>query len=191
MRERALLSACDAPSEPLDPPRFAVAGGPARATGGPARATGGGHFDAGVDVVFSFAAIQLGPGDNATGRLRFSTVLGGLAIEFGGRVTCLAVDPVNGRAWVGGVITSNTSEHPSFTTAIHQVDHDIWFRVVDYGEGRNASQADRMTFVGFEGSAGIPTSAAYCIARIWPGPPTDPVDARTGPVTQGNIQVHG
>ncbi len=181
-----LALACEAPSEPVEPvePQF----GPG---GGPARATGGGHFDAGVDVVFSFSAIHSGANNDATGQMRFATVLGGLAIEFHGRVTCMAVDAVNNRAWIAGVVTQNRSEHPSFTTAIHQVGRDIWFRVVDYGEGANASQADRTTFVGFEGGGGIPTSEAYCIARIWPGPPTNPVDARTGPITEGNIQVRG
>lgn len=159
------------------------------ASGVTASATGGGHFDAGVDVVFTFGVVQTGPGDEARGQMRFSTALGGLAIEFIGRATCLAVDPLNQRAWIGGVVTQNNSEHPSFTTDIHEPGKDIWFRVVDYGEGDGASQLDRTTFVGFEGAAGIITSAEYCEKRIWPGPPDDVPDARTGPVTQGGIQV--
>ena len=65
----------------------------------------------------------------------------------------------------------------------NEVGDDIWFRVVDYGEGQDA-QADRSTFVGFEGNAGIITSREYCDAQIWPEG-----DARTGPVTDGDIQV--
>lgn len=176
------LAACG--DSALDPGVLANAAG-----GVTARATGGGHFDAGVDVVFSFGVVQTGPGDAAQGQMRFSTVLGGLAIEFHGRATCLAVDPVNNRAWIGGVVTQNNSEHPAFTGDIHEPGRDIWFRVVDYGEGAGASQVDRTTFVGFQGSAGIITSAEYCEAQIWPGPPDDEPDARTGPVTQGGIQV--
>jgi hypothetical protein len=149
-----------------------------------ASATGGGHFDAGVDVGFSFGVVQKGVGDDAQGHLRFSASLGGLQIEFHGEATCLAVDPVNARAWIGGVVTQNNSEHPAFTTDVHQPGKDIWFRTVDYGEGGNATQADRTTFVGFEGGGGIITSAEYCEKKIWPDE-----DARTGPVTEGNIQV--
>jgi hypothetical protein len=96
-------------------------------------------------------------------------------------VTCLAVDAELGRAWVGGVITQNRSTNPAFTGSIHQVGHDIWFRVLDNGQGQDP--ADRTSFVGFEGI--IPTSEAYCEMRIWPDG-----NARTWPVTQGNIQVH-
>lgn len=153
------------------------------ASGGPDRATGGGHFDAGVDVTFSFNAIRQGAGMDATGNLRFSTELGGLQIQFQGRTTCLAVDLDEGRAWIGGVITQNDSEHPAFTEEIHDPGHDIWFRVLDSGEGGGAA-ADRTTFVGFEGGAGIGTSAEYCELQIWPDD-----NARTSPVTSGNIQV--
>ncbi|NIU75387.1 MAG: hypothetical protein GWN71_17950, partial [Gammaproteobacteria bacterium] len=48
---------------------------------------------------------------------------------------------------------------PGFQEDVHQPGRDIWFRVVDYGEGENATQPDRSTFVGFEGDAGIITSA--------------------------------
>ena len=176
-----VLAGCDAPPETTGPEFSSHAG----VTGS---ANGGGHFDAGVDVVFSFGIVQFN-GFDATGQLRFSTALGGQAIEFHGRATCLAIDAENGRAWVGGVVTQNNSTHPSFTSPVHQVGRDIWFRVVDYGEGGKAPQADRTTFVGFEGSAGIITSEEYCQTRPWPGPPDDVVDARTGPVTEGNIQV--
>jgi hypothetical protein len=111
-----------------------------------------------------------------------------LTVHFVGRATCAAIDPVTGRGWVGGVVTRNKSTHPGFTTPIHQVGRDVWFRVVDYGTG-GVPQADRSSFFGFEGAAGILTSTAYCQARIWPGPPTDPVDARTNPLSVGDLKV--
>ena len=70
--------------------------------------------------------------------------------------------------------------------AVHQPGADIWFRVADYGEGNQALQADRSTFVGFEGSAGIITSDEYCTTQPWPAG-----DAGTNPVTAGNLQVRG
>lgn len=175
------LTGCDTPSETVAPDFGHQAG----ATGS---ANGGGHFDAGVDVTFAFGIVQFN-GFDAVGNLTFQTALGGEAIEFHGRATCLAIDAENNRAWVGGIVTSNNSTHPGFTTPVHQVGKDIWFRVVDYGEGSDAAQVDRTTFVGFEGSAGIITSQEYCETRPWPGPPDDVADARTGPVTEGNIQV--
>lgn len=149
-----------------------------------AHAAGGGVFDAGVPVTFAFSAVQLDPSGAARGHLRFATELGGFGIHFHGRVTCMATDPETGRAWIGGVITRNDSEHPGFTGDIHQVGKDIWFRAVDYGQGAKAEQPDRTTFVGFEGAADIDTSEEYCEARIWPDD-----DERTGPLLKGNIRV--
>jgi hypothetical protein len=172
-----LLAACG------DSPDLAS---PSLATGGiTAHAHGEGVFDAGVPVAFQFGIVQDdATTEAATGDLRFTTDLGGLAVDFVGQATCLAVDAANARAWIAGVITENNSTHPSFTGPLNQVGKDIWFRVVDYGEGAGAPQVDRTTFVGFEGSAGIGTSAEYCATRPWPDG-----DARTGPVLEGNIQV--
>ena len=175
-----LLPACEPPSAPDDPVLEARREGAAWT-----HAAGGGVFDAGVPVHFSFNAIGFGDG-SATGKLKFTTELGGQAISFHGRVTCLAVDPVNNRAWIGGVIVANTSTHPSFTGAVHQVGKDIWFRAVDYGNGQSGT-VDRTTFVGFEGSAGIITSEEYCQVQIWPNVPPDD---RTGPLLNGNIVIN-
>lgn len=151
-----------------------------------ATATGGGEFDAGVPVDFAFSAVQRNEAGDASGELRFSTELGGLDIEFRGRVTCMTSDLANGRAWIGGIVTENNSEHPFFTQEIHEPGSDIWFRVVDYGEGADAVRVDRTTFVGFEGGGGIETTPEYCEIQPWPD-----ADARTGPLNHGNIQVSG
>lgn len=146
--------------------------------------SGGGHYLVGgvIEVGFSFGAQQKLNGA-ATGWFRHSTELGGLPIEFFGSVTCVSVDEANGRAWIGGVITQNNSEFPSFTDDVHQPGREIWFRVLDSGEGAGA-EADRSTFVGFEGNAGIITSQEYCDLQIWPDD-----NARTSPVVSGDIQV--
>lgn len=155
-------------------------------TAGPSSTTGGGHFSIGgvLDIKFAMSAIQTSADGTGTGQFRHSVIFQDELIEFHSRTTCVTFDAENGRAWIGGVITQNRSTHPAFTTEIHEPGHDIWFRVVDYGEGGNASQADRSTFVGFEGGAGIDTSEEYCELQIWPDG-----DARTNPVTQGDIQV--
>jgi hypothetical protein len=130
--------------------------------------TGGGNYSiptAGLDAQFGVVAVAIG--NHATGLFRHRGVLQGLEIDFTGRVTCLSVDPINNRAWIGGVITKNRSTHASFTTTRHQVGHDIWFRVVDYGSIHSAV-SDRTTFVGFEGDAGFPTSPSYCEGMPWP-----------------------
>jgi hypothetical protein len=162
-------------------------GGVAHAGGGAttASSTGSGTYallgTTPTDFAFSAVAHENG---NVGGELWVATVFQGFAIEFTGEVTCVTDDPVNHRAWIGGVITSNSSTHPSFTTARTQVGEDIWFRVVDYGEG-NGAPADRSTFAGFAGDAEILTSEEYCAEQPWPAD-----DARTWPVTDGNIQVH-
>lgn len=150
-----------------------------------ASVTGGGHNrGSNLDIKFSFSALQTDADGSGTGQFRFSVIFQGELVEFHGRVTCVTFDAQNSRAWVGGVITENNSTHPFWTQDINDVGRDIWFRAVDYGEGDNAPQMDRNTFVGFEGNAGIITSAEYCDAKIWPDG-----DARTNAVSQGDVQV--
>ena len=182
-----LLTACDAQNG-LAPSPAVVArtDGPGEHEGQEfltAAASGGGHYSlAGLDVQFRFRAVSHRDG-RATGRFHIKADEGGgLLIDFSAEVTCLAVDPANHRAWIGGVITRNRSTDPDLLTTIQQPGHDIWFRVLDAGEGKDA--IDRTTFTGFEGGGGIPTSAAYCAARIWPAD-----NARTWPVVRGNIRV--
>jgi len=146
-----------------------------------ASVTGGGHYLVlnAFETQFAFSAIQHGDG-TASGRFHQHVEFATGTVDFQADVTCLAVDPVLRRAWIGGVIVSNLSTDPAFTTPIHQPGHDIWFRVLDSGQALDA--ADRTTFLGFEGV--IPSSASYCEQRIWPDG-----NARTWPVTGGNISI--
>jgi hypothetical protein len=130
---------------------------------------------------FSFSAVQH-PDGTAHGRFfhRRSSASG--IVDFDGDVTCVAVDPVNHRAWIGGRVTANRSTNPAFLTAINEVGDDLWFRVVDNGEG-TGNPPDRTTILGFE-SAAIPSSAFYCATMPWTAG-----DANTFPVVEGNIQV--
>ena len=147
------------------------------------RATGGGHYllSATFDVEFALSAVAMADG-RASGQFHQSLVADGLLIEFHGEVICMSVDAVNGRAWIGGVITENNSTDPAFQGVIHQPGRDIWFRVLDAGNDSGA--VDRTTFLGFEGSGGIFTSEEYCETMPWPD-----ANARTHPVTSGNIGV--
>jgi hypothetical protein len=149
-----------------------------------ASATGGGHYLllGAIDVQFAFSALQK-PDGTGLGQFHQRLEVDGSVVDFRGEVTCMTVDPLTKRAWVGGIVTENRSTDPGFTTPIHQPGKDVWFRVVDYGEGGD-SPPDRTSFLGFEGAAGIITSEEYCRAQIWPTG-----DARTWPVTSGNIQV--
>ncbi|HET6604836.1 MAG TPA: hypothetical protein VFG21_11640 [Xanthomonadaceae bacterium] len=148
-----------------------------------ASSTGGGHFLVGgaLDVTFAFSANQHADG-GASGHSRHTVELQGLAVDFSSQVICVSVDAAAGRAWIGAVITENRSEHPAFTGERNQPGRDLWFRVLDSGEGQ--AEPDRSTFVGFEGDAGIITSEEYCDVQPWPDD-----NARTSPVTQGNIQT--
>lgn len=151
-----------------------------------ASATGGGHYVIGfvgdpIDTKFSMSA-NLRADGSATGQFRHELVFFGEVVDFSGTVTCLSVDAEEGRAWIGGIVTKNRSEHPAFTEERHDPGRDIWFRVLDSGEGQ--AEPDRSTFVGFEGDAGFITSQEYCDGMPWPED-----NARTSPVTEGNIQV--
>jgi hypothetical protein len=102
-----------------------------------------------------------------------------LGFEYGGTVTCFAVDQVNHRAWIGGVLTSSNDPDP-----VTEVGDDVWFRVLD--TGKHSADPDRSTFFGFD--QGVPpfdTSENYCAARPWPDD-----NARTWPVVRGGIRIH-
>lgn len=168
----------------------AAAEGPGGGT--PAMATGGGHYllafgDVDLPGRLSFGAIERANG-TVHGQFHIELdlldQLGGGVASFRGQVTCLSVDPELGRAWIGGTITANRSTSDLFRDDTTEVGDDIWFRVLDAGEG--GSVTDRTTFAGFEGGAGIATSQEYCDEAPWPEG-----DARTHPLTAGNIQVHG
>lgn len=142
--------------------------------------TGGGHFLflGEVDVQFSFSAVQH-PDGSTSGAFHHSFVFDGHQVDYWGEVTCLAVDAANGRAWLGGVLTRVESTHPD---VIELPGDDAWFRVLDTGP-TSAGEPDRSTFMGFKNEI-IETSEQYCALRIWPDG-----NARTHPVTQGNITV--
>ncbi len=143
------------------------------------------------DIAETSAAIFLNAvqrsGASARGTFRHTLVFEGLLIDFIGDVSCLAVDTEEGRAWVGGIVTSNNSDHPDFILERNQPGKDIWFRVLDTGPG--SPDVDRTTFLGFEGDGDIITSDEYCQEQIWPGPPDDEPNARTNPMLEGRITV--
>jgi len=154
-----------------------LAGTVSASDGVSAAANGGGHFlfSGVLDVQFGFSAVARADG-SAQGSFHQSYTLEGLTTSYWGTVTCLSVDTVNRRAWIGGVVTKVESDNP----AARLVGEDVWFRVLDNGEGPDA--ADRSTVFGF--TPLFESSAAYCAGRPWPAD-----NARTWPVIAGNIDV--
>ena len=174
------LTAASCVAAPAEPDDLATAA--LEACSGP-HANGSGQYDLnGLAVDFSFNAVQKSNG-SANGQFHVHASYDGLEADFRAKVTCLSVDEVNHRAWIGGVVTKNKSTDPDYAAPIYQPGKDVWFRVVDYSSG-SPDVADRSTFLGFEGAAGFLTSAAYCAGRPWPD-----ADARTWPVTSGKITV--
>jgi len=142
-------------------------------------ASGAGQYDInGLIVTFSLDAEVEKNGKGEGEFTIYADEGGGLIVDFEGKVICLAIDPVNRRAWIGGKIKENRSTDPDLLTKIHKQGRDIWFRVLDQPSG------DRSTFVGFEGSAGFITSEEYCAGRPWPAD-----NARTWPVVSGGITL--
>jgi hypothetical protein len=166
---------------PLDTGEPDTKVGPARpqmaAAGVEQLVTGGGQFEHPVfgTVTFSFSVVRQADG-SVSGRFQQNQF--DVGFSYKGDVTCFAVDPVNHRAWIGGVLTQSNDPDP-----ITEVGEDGWFRVLDLGSS-NAGP-DRSTFLGFEGGGGIITSEEYCAARIWPDD-----NARTWPVEKGNIVIY-
>jgi hypothetical protein len=173
-----LALGCTGPTTPelRDGMREATAE-PADLVGVQEKVTGGGQFvhpDFGT-VTFAFVAVRHADG-TVSGRFQQHQPFFGFT--YAGDVTCFAVDPVNHRAWIGGVLTRSDDPDP-----VTEVGDDVWFRVLDTGE---AADPDRSTFFGFEQPPpGIVTSEEYCGLQIWPEG-----NARTWPVESGNIVLH-
>lgn len=160
---------------------IAICAGTVAASEGVDRAaSGGGHFlfSGFLDVQFGFSAVAKADG-SAQGSFHQSYTLDGETTSYWGTVTCLSVDTVNNRAWIGGVVTKVKSDDP----AARKVGEDVWFRVVDYDDDDPGQDpVDRSTVFGF--TPLFESSEAYCAGRPWPAD-----DARTWPVTAGNISV--
>jgi hypothetical protein len=165
--------ACDQPAQPVAPSLSFQ-----QLADGGIQVTGGGQFEHPTLGTFTFGVTGEQDADgNAQGRFqqhwRFADV------TFKGDVTCLAVDLVNRRVWIGGVLTHSNDPDPN---PIFQPGGDAWFRGLDQGSGE--SEPDRVTLLGFKGSAGIETSAEYCQVQLWAAN-----NDRTWPVT-GNLTIH-
>jgi hypothetical protein len=177
----ALAAACESPT----PSGLARIDAPAEASRDVVASTSGGgkaELPPGFSLLeFAYNAKAHADG-SASGQFRQFYESADGTVDFHGSVTCVTFDPVNNRAWIGGVVTQNRSTDPAAQTPIHQVGKDAWFRVVDDGEGK--SSVDRTTVLGFEGSAGIETSPEYCAAQLW-----RPANANAWVVVAGNIQV--
>ena len=151
---------------------------PARQHGVQEVVTGGGQFvhpDFGA-ITFAFKAVRHQDGRVSGRFLQHQHFFG---FSYAGDVTCFAVDEVNNRAWIGGVLTQTNDPDP-----ITEIGDDAWFRVLDTEEPSGAP--DRSTFLGFEmPPPGIVTSEEYCQLQIWPDG-----NARTWPVEHGEIVIH-
>jgi len=132
-----------------------------------------------LEARFNMNVRQVAADGTARGRFRHRLLFNGELVDFTGVATCLVVDQANGRAWIGGVVHRNRSVAAPFADGeIYQPGKDIWFRVLD------AEGDDRTTFTGFEGGAGIITSAEYCATQPWPAE-----NARTNPIVKGKVKI--
>jgi hypothetical protein len=175
------VAGCESPVSPAAKGPATSEAGSLDSQGVQFRATGGGTYTipGDIELKFAFSALRL-PNGRAEGNFLHRGFAEGLLIHFKAEVTCMSVDAVNHRAWIGGVITENRSTHPQFTTTVHQVGHDIWFRVQDNDATGPTTTPDVTTIVGFEMPT-IPSSQFYCDTMPWRSNNVWPV--------QGNVTV--
>lgn len=162
-------TATDLPAAPE--PLLGAAGGVQGSTAGGGKA----QLPPGFTLLgFSFNAKAFA-GGTASGQFRYRYTSASGTVDSHGTVTCVTFDAANARAWVGGVVTQNNSTNPGALQERHQVGRDVWFRVVDYGDGQLPD--DRTTVLGFEGDAG--SSRRLSTARGSPGVRTMPIRGRS------------
>src|SRR4029077_20199137 len=91
----------------------------------PITATGGGWFlYAGtIPMQFGFSAVARSDG-TARGLFHHFYVAAAFSYAFWGALTCAPFDPVNHRAWIGGVLTKVSSTDPGVGVAPGD---DAWF----------------------------------------------------------------
>ncbi len=177
----SLVAACDQTSPPPMAPSLQLSG-----NGNTALVTGDYVANIGASTPIYGAYNLNGRTDRngaSSGEFTFFAPTSAGTIDFAGRVTCLYVDNALKRAWIGAVITRNSSTRAAYdgTQEIHRVGHDVWFRVADRSPG-GSGEPDRTTFLGFEGSGGIATSADYCALHLWGNDGAG--------ITSGNLTVH-
>ena len=183
------VAACTSQSEPTEPTERRLSTAALNASEAVQYSASGGGivgFSAiagATDGHFTFNASVSGDG-RVRGHFHQWRMRNGLVVEFSGDVTCLTIDAARGRARIGGVVTENKSTDPAFLTENHEVGDDVWFRVQDGGEGKDA--ADASTTYGFKPTL-VNTSAEYCALPFDGLPAWNP--ATTFPLVSGNIQV--
>lgn len=129
---------------------------------------------------FEIGARVFGDG-SAAGTFSWFIEISAGTVDIEGEVICMPVDAELGRAWIGAVVTRNSSTLGAFQQDRHQPGRDVWFRIADVSPG-GSGDADRSTATaGFEGSGGVVTSQEYCELKIWPN------DGR--PILSGNLTV--
>lgn len=133
---------------------------------------------------FQFVAHRKADG-SVSGHFRQSRSTPAGTVDFAGIVTCVTTDAnFPGRARIGGIVTENNSTHPGFLTTNHEVGDDVWFRVLDDGNGGSA--VDRSTTLGFKPTL-VDRSDQYCALPFTGLPWWNP--ASIFPLSQGTIQV--
>ena len=183
-----VVAGCTVDREPTVPHNMRPVPSASQSGGVLAHASGGGIIDfsavAGAgNGHFAFSATVHADG-SVVGHFRQRRERNGLLIDFSGKVTCLTVDSELHRARIAGVITENNSTDPAFLTVNHEVGDDVWFRVQDGGEGKDA--VDASTSYGFKPTL-VNTSLEYCALPFTGLPAWNP--ATTFPLASGNIQV--
>lgn len=171
--------ACSPAHEPTDPRVAALSAnltGELSAAAEP-RVTGSGHvlrdLGGGEELTtFSYNAVAHADG-RVSGHYQYNFRAAGFFTH--GSVTCVSVAGTQG--WIGGVIDKIVSPDPEDQTLVGT---EIWWRVVDNGEGEN-SAADQTTSLLFA-VPGLPiTAASWCRDQNVRGVLRD--------IVSGNIQV--
>ena len=169
-----LLAGC---ADPAAPPGRAPSLSSAAEDAGPI-VTGAGHIirdlGAGPELTtFSYNAIRRGGGD-VGGHFQYNLRVGDVTIS--GHVTCTTT--VGNVAWIGGVIDKVKSADPADQSFVAT---DVWWRVVDNGEGAD-DPPDLSTSLLLTLPGTTITAESWCRDQ--------PVLGFLRPVNSGNITVH-
>lgn len=101
-----------------------------------------------------------------SGRIDYTVFLDEGKIELNARVTCGHYDMTTKRAWVGGEIKANRSNHAEYKDGRFAVGQPVWFRFEE--SDTHPDPAAQISDLRFAGDDGFDSAKDFCAQKPWP-----------------------
>ncbi|MFK8014828.1 MAG: hypothetical protein AB8G17_05275 [Gammaproteobacteria bacterium] len=100
-----------------------------------------------------------------TGRIDYTVFLDEGKIELNAKVTCGHYDMTTKRAWVGGEVKANRSNHAEYKDGRFAVGQPVWFRFEE--SETHPDPAAQISDLRFAGDDGFDNAKSFCDEKPW------------------------